>query len=126
MAKCYHTYFLMINKAEGALKTNKFMRVTDFAKLKGMESLWRLCLDAQQAKAREYCTELLINLYLRQMQAVEPTLIQEFVDKCMENITKDGVITILSTFLDRYEGIKEIKVDVDLQRRLSVGTMMSV
>ena len=44
----------------------------------------------------------------------------------MENITKDGVITILSTFLDRYEGIKEIKVDVDLQRRLSVGTMMSV
>ena len=44
----------------------------------------------------------------------------------MENISKDGVINILSTFLDRYEGIKEIKVDVDLQRRLQATNMMSV
>lgn len=101
----------MINRAEGALKTNKYFRVVDFSKIQGLESLWEVCLNSLSYKARELCQQLLINLFLRQTTPTNKALIQQFVDKCMQNITSDGVVNFLSTFLDRYEGIKEIRVD---------------
>lgn len=32
----------------------------------------------------------------------------------MQDVTKEGTVSLLSTVLDRYEGIKEVKVDADL------------
>jgi hypothetical protein len=36
----------------------------------------------------------------------------------MKYVTKDGMVSLLSTFLDRYEGIKEVRVENDIQRRI--------
>lgn len=33
-------------------------------------------------------------------------------------MTREGIVSLLTTFLDRYEGIKEIKIEADLQRRI--------
>ena len=39
------------------------------------------------------------------------------VDQCMRSLEKEGTIQLLSTYFDRYEGIKEVKFDTDLQRK---------
>jgi hypothetical protein len=36
----------------------------------------------------------------------------------MANVDKDGVVSLLSVFLDRYEGIKELVIENDLARRM--------
>lgn len=36
----------------------------------------------------------------------------------MANVDKDGVVSLLSVFLDRYEGIKELIIENDLARRM--------
>jgi len=59
----------------------------------------------------------LINVYLKHNE-VNPELIRAFVDKCMEDVSKEGMIALLSNFLDRYEGIKDIKIESDIQRRI--------
>lgn len=66
LAKCFNTYFLMINKAEGAFKnTSKRFRVINFGKILGLDSMWEICLNNITPKARDLCQELLINVYLK-------------------------------------------------------------
>lgn len=66
LAKCFNTYFVQINRTEGALKnTSKRLRVVDFDKLKGLDSLWEISLNSVNPKARELCQDLLVNLYLK-------------------------------------------------------------
>ncbi len=36
----------------------------------------------------------------------------------MQDVTKEGTVSLLTTILDRYEGKKEVKLDADLQRRI--------
>jgi hypothetical protein len=36
----------------------------------------------------------------------------------MQDVSKEGMIALLSNFLDRYEGIKDIKIESDIQRRI--------
>lgn len=36
----------------------------------------------------------------------------------MQDVSKEGMVPLLSNFLDRYEGIKEIRVEPDIQRRV--------
>jgi hypothetical protein len=36
----------------------------------------------------------------------------------MNDVTKEGMVSLLSAFLDRYEGIKEVRVESDIQRRI--------
>lgn len=36
----------------------------------------------------------------------------------MQDVTMEGTVSLLATILDRYEGIKEVKIDAELQRRL--------
>lgn len=56
LTKCFNTYFLMINKLEGAFKnTQKRFRVLEFAKIVGLDSLWEISLNNVTAKARELC-----------------------------------------------------------------------
>lgn len=45
-------------------------------------------------------------------------LLTSFVDSCMKDVSREGIVALLSTFLDRYEGIKEVKIESDLQRRI--------
>lgn len=36
----------------------------------------------------------------------------------MKDVSREGIVSLLSSFLDKYEGIKEVKIETDLQRRL--------
>jgi hypothetical protein len=36
----------------------------------------------------------------------------------MKDVNREGVVNLLSLFLNRYEGKKEIKIDIDLARRI--------
>ena len=36
----------------------------------------------------------------------------------MQDVHKEGMVSLLSAFLDRYEGIKEVRVESDIQRRI--------
>lgn len=48
LAKCFNTYFVQINKAEGAIKnTSRRFRVSNFTKLQGLDALWDISLNSQ-------------------------------------------------------------------------------
>lgn len=82
-------------------------------KLKGLEPLWQISLDTMDKKARELSQDLLIRIYLKQ-DKVSKEQLTLFVDRCMQNITKEGVVDLLSQLFDRFEGIKEVKIDYDM------------
>ena len=65
-AKCFHTYFQLINKEEENLNIfqNK-IELLNYKKLQGLESLWRITFDSENEKATEQSGELLIDLHLR-------------------------------------------------------------
>jgi hypothetical protein len=56
LTKCFNTYFLMINRLEGALKNaQKRFRVLNFDKIVGLDSLWSISLNNVSPKARDAC-----------------------------------------------------------------------
>ena len=66
LAKCFNHYFKQINKAERTLKMSyKRSRVTDFDGLTGLQSLWEISLKAENAKVREICSDLLVEMHLK-------------------------------------------------------------
>ena len=58
-AKCFHTYFQLINKEEENLSIyqNK-IELINYKKLQGLESLWRITFDSENEKATEQSGEL--------------------------------------------------------------------
>lgn len=109
-----------MNKAEKALQSSRKFKVLDFEKLVGLDALIKTAIKHTDKKARELVQELLINVYLKQAES-KRELIYQFVDICMKSIQNaeesDGVVPLLSQFLDRYEGVREPKIDFELQSR---------
>lgn len=66
LAKCFSYYFKQINRKNGAIKVvKKVSKTTNFAGLKGLKSLWEISLKAENAKAREHCQGVLIDVHLK-------------------------------------------------------------
>jgi hypothetical protein len=66
LAKCFNHYFKQINKASKTLKIiSKRSRVTNFDGLTGLQSLWEISLKAENAKVREICSNLLVEMHLK-------------------------------------------------------------
>lgn len=66
LAKCFNHYFKQINKALKTLKLSiKKTRVFDFSGLTGLNSLWEISLKAENAKVRELCSSLLVEMHLK-------------------------------------------------------------
>ena len=101
-AKCFHTYFQLINKEEENLSIyqNKIelgqlgqlgqtiKKLIYYKKLQGLESLWRITFDSENEKATEQSGELLIDLHLRVSNNYnsegKKNIIIYFIEKCMQ------------------------------------------
>ena len=118
LAKCFGYYFKQINRKNGAIKVvKKVSKTTNFGGLKGLKSLWEISLKAENAKAREHCQGVLIDVHLK-LQEPDDLVTIEFVNNCMNNSNNEGVISLLSTFMDRYEGKKDLKPEMSLVSRV--------
>jgi len=130
-AKCFHTYFRLINQEEGHLdQYRRRVEVHNFENLVGLDSLWRITFDSDNEKAREESGELLVDLHLRLVTAYDAAarrkIMLSFIDQSMKlmvelggEIKAEGVerklmslIQVLSEFLNRYEGKKPIKPEL--------------
>lgn len=96
-----------------------------------MDSLWCISVEAQNEKARDESRELLVDLHLRlggneYSAGVRQQIMQGFVDRSMSilreaskadsqagtNRSALSVVHVLSDFLDRYEGKKQVKPEL--------------
>jgi hypothetical protein len=131
LAKCFHTYFRLINKEEGHLEHGRRkVEVGAFEHLIGVDSLWRISFDGENGKARDDSRELLVDLHLRlgprYEAAARRQIMQSFIDRSMSILMQASddaqapgaerralsVIEALTEFLDRYEGKKPIKPEL--------------
>lgn len=56
----------MINKQEEILEvTKKKMRVVQYDKLIGLDTLWRISIESESDKSREESMDLLVDLHLK-------------------------------------------------------------
>ena len=63
LTKCFNTYFVQINKALGNIKnTTKRLRILNLQNLQGYDALWEICVSSTNAKVREICQELLVDV----------------------------------------------------------------
>ena len=130
-AKCFHTYFRLINQEEGHLdQYRRRVEVHSFENLVGLDSLWRITFDSDNEKAREESGELLVDLHLRLVTAYDAAARRKtmlsFIDQSMKLMVELGgeikaegaerklmsLIQVLSEFLNRYEGKKPIKPEL--------------
>lgn len=131
LAKCFHTYFKLINIQQGNLEQyRKKLEVVDFSKLVGLDTLWQLSFESRNDKARDESRELLVDVHLRLGNSYDMDsrrgIMSKFVQRAMEvltdasnNIKNDNseqkalsVVQALSEFLDRYEGKRPIKPEM--------------
>jgi len=64
--KCFHNYFKLINRQEENLEVVKRrMRVLNYNKLLGLETLWRISIESENEKSREESMDLLVDLHLK-------------------------------------------------------------
>lgn len=82
----------------------------DFSSLQGLNSLWEVSLKAENAKVRDLCQSLLVDMHLK-LNDPNDEITTQFVDQCMKNSTEEGTVSLLSLYMDRYEGKKELKSD---------------
>ena len=67
LTKCFNTYFIQINKALGHIKpSSKRLRILNLDRLEGYDALWQICVESKNAKIREICQELLVDIQLKQ------------------------------------------------------------
>lgn len=130
-AKCFHTYFRLINQEEGHLEQYRGrVEVRDFENLVGLDSLWRITFDGDNEKAREESGDLLVDLHLRLVPTYDAParrqIMLAFISrsfKLMVELSRDikadgsepklvGIIQVLSKFLNKYEGKKPIKPEL--------------
>jgi len=95
IAKCFHTYFRLINRDEGHLDLSKRkVEVLDFERLVGMPSLWEISFDCENERARDDSRELLVDLHLRLSPAYDPKMKKEimltFLDRSMSSLAETG------------------------------------
>jgi hypothetical protein len=131
IAKCFHTYFRLINREEGHLDHGRRkVEVCGFEQLIGVDSLWRIAFEGDNGKARDDSRELLVDLHLRLGPGYEPAarrqIMQSFLDRSMALLAQAGndnqapgaerkalsVVEALAEFLDRYEGKKPVKPEL--------------
>lgn len=87
LVKVFHKYFKMINKSEQNLNhLKKKIKVLQFDKLLGMDTLWSIALHAANEKVKEIVHELLVDLHLK-------------FDH--QNVTQEHKVAVLSCFIDR-------------------------
>lgn len=66
LAKCFQTYFKLINKDEGYLRIRRRkIEIRDFEQLIGLDSLWSISFDCDNEKARDEARELLVDIHLK-------------------------------------------------------------
>ena len=129
LAKCFHTYFRYINRDEGNLDiSRKKVEVIDFEQLLGMDSLWQICFDSQNEKAREESRELLVQIHLRLSEqrydaAMRQQIMQAYLDRAMSLLGEyqegterkaRSIIQAVIDLLDRFEGKKPIRPELKL------------
>ena len=111
LAKCFNHYFKQINKTDKSLKQiGRKSRVANYNGLSGLRSLWEVSLKAENAKVRELCQNLLVDMHLK-LEQPDDNIPAQFVDHCMDNCNEEGMVSLLSLFMDRYEGKKDLRVD---------------
>ena len=120
-------YFKMINKSRRNIqvRSGNGVAVYDFTDLQGKEALWNYTISTTNQRTREQLAELLVSLHLR-LESNEESgvtmedrkqIVVEFVQRCMEELgsenngqdRKQGVVYLISLFLDRFEGIRELR-----------------
>ena len=97
-----------------------------------MGTLWQISFESQNEKARDESMELLVDLHLKLSanydSAAKRVIMEQFIDKSMAMLEETGkedasaaveqkalnVVSLLSSFLDRYEGKKPIKPEMRL------------
>jgi len=105
---------------EGFINSQKRMKVINFKQLIGLDALWSMAIETQNGKAKEMSQELLIDLHLKFDDRSVPIeqkieILTSFVETCMKELENNdiekskGVIKLMSTFLDCYEGKKSLK-----------------
>jgi hypothetical protein len=131
IAKCFHTYFRLINRDEGHLDLSKRkVEVLNFEQLLGMASLWQISFECENERARDDSRELLVDLHLRLSPAfdskMKTVIMEAFLDRSMStlatassDLSQEGaarnslsLVQGLIEFLDRYEGKKTIKPEL--------------
>ena len=66
LARCFHTYFRLINREQGHLDhAKRRVEVVAFEQLIGLDSLWSISFESENEKARDDSRELLVDLHLR-------------------------------------------------------------
>lgn len=64
--KCFHKYFKVINQQEENLEViRRRMRVVNYDKLVGLDTLWSIAIESDNDKAREESMDLLVDLHLK-------------------------------------------------------------
>ena len=93
--KCFHKYFKVINRQEENLEiVKRRMRVVNFEKLVGLDTLWKIANESETEKIREESTDLLVDLHLK----FDPSVSSQeqnriwvlFIDHCMQNLHSDN------------------------------------
>ena len=56
---------------------------------------------------------MLVDVHLKLAEPDDLVTI-EFVNNCMTNSNNEGVVSLLSLFMDRYEGKKELRAEMSL------------
>lgn len=125
--KCFHNFFKVINRSIGVIESSqKKILVKEFAKLHGLDTLRHIAVESENDRSREDSMNLLVDLHLKFDSQITPPEVQakiwqDFIDHCMSELEspKDNVvsnnITLLSKFLDRYEGKKTQKTEMKQQ-----------
>ena len=126
LVRCWISHFKFINQAENQslLYDSKRIRVRNFENLQGLNALWEIATKSKNEKAKEASQELLVELHLKLDRETldmgyRMKVIQYFINQCMEQLKpeqggsdKRGIIQLISTFLDRFEGIKPLKPEL--------------
>ena len=116
LATCFYSYFKQINKASNAMQLQrKKLRIADFSALQGMDALWQISLQALDLDTRDLIHDLMADLHLKivDKEALHSSA-PKFIEKCMESINSPGAVSLLSLYLDKYEG-KRVRADPNVK-----------
>ena len=91
-AKCFHTYFRLINQEQGHLEQQgSRLQVRDFESLVGLDGLWRITFETDNEKAREESGDLLVDLHLRLVPEYEAAARRQILLSFIERSFKSMV-----------------------------------
>ena len=118
---CFQKYFKILNTNDEKIEIiGRSLRVLDFDKLHGMETLWAIVLKSPTATIREPSISLLVDMHLKHDDSVDPKkkieIWEGFLSRCMGELSEpedenkiNAAIELLTKFLNIYEGKKPLK-----------------